>query len=282
MDLLRKYENYKEKDELQILEEMSIANESSELDLLDLVEQQVIANKAIEMSTILYQTGITYGVESIDYNLERLGVKDLEVGNEDIKSFLKKTWRILKNAFIKSIELTAELLVKIVNFLARLITGKVVFLSQLRNKIEAIKVNRLYLENPDVDPKVIDRIRDRLIGVGLISGEITYTGLVRYFNVVKGLDVKEYNNIALIASLENETNPVTNKIRSFLQKMTGIQVIQSETKCNSTKTEIFDKIIRSGEEINSNNKLIFLKRINAGAKIISTESIEIFDEVEGV
>jgi septum site-determining protein MinC len=60
------------------------------------------------------------------------------------------------------------------------------------------------------------------------------------------------------------------------------EVIQSETKCNSTKTEIFDKIIRSGEEINSNNRLIFLKRINAGAKIISTESIEIFDEVEGV
>jgi len=51
---------------------------------------------------------------------------------------------------------------------------------------------------------------------------------------------------------------------------------------NSTKTEIFDKIIRSGEEINSNNKLIFLKRINAGAKIISTNSIEIFDEVEGL
>jgi len=51
---------------------------------------------------------------------------------------------------------------------------------------------------------------------------------------------------------------------------------------NSTKTEIFDRIIRSGEEINSENKLIFLKRINAGAKIISTESIEIFDEVNGV
>jgi septum site-determining protein MinC len=51
---------------------------------------------------------------------------------------------------------------------------------------------------------------------------------------------------------------------------------------NSTKTEIFDRIIRGGEEINSNNRLIFLKRINAGAKIISSESIEIFDEVEGV
>ena len=48
------------------------------------------------------------------------------------------------------------------------------------------------------------------------------------------------------------------------------------------KTEIYDRIIRSGEEINSNNKLVFLKRINAGAKIISSEAIELFDEVEGV
>ena len=51
---------------------------------------------------------------------------------------------------------------------------------------------------------------------------------------------------------------------------------------NSTKTEIFDRIIRSGEEINSENKLIFLKRINAGAKIISTNSIEIFDNIDGL
>jgi septum site-determining protein MinC len=57
---------------------------------------------------------------------------------------------------------------------------------------------------------------------------------------------------------------------------------ESQNLVNSTKTEIFDRIIRGGEEINSNNRLIFLKRINAGAKIISTESIEIFDEVEGV
>lgn len=57
---------------------------------------------------------------------------------------------------------------------------------------------------------------------------------------------------------------------------------ESQNLVNSTKTEIFDRIIRGGEEINSNNRLIFLKRINAGAKIISTESIEVFDEVEGV
>jgi septum site-determining protein MinC len=57
---------------------------------------------------------------------------------------------------------------------------------------------------------------------------------------------------------------------------------KSQNLVNSTKTEIFDRIIRGGEEINSNNRLIFLKRINAGAKIISTESIEVFDEVEGV
>jgi septum site-determining protein MinC len=63
---------------------------------------------------------------------------------------------------------------------------------------------------------------------------------------------------------------------------TNSSSIESKIPTNSTKTEIFDRIIRGGEEINSNNRLIFLKRINAGAKIISTESIEIFDEVEGV
>ena len=54
-----------------------------------------------------------------------------------------------------------------------------------------------------------------------------------------------------------------------------------EKKVNSTKTEIFDKIIRSGFEINSKNKLVFLQRINAGAKIYSSSEIEIFAEVFG-
>jgi len=50
---------------------------------------------------------------------------------------------------------------------------------------------------------------------------------------------------------------------------------------NSTKTEIFDKIIRSGFEIKSENKLVFLNNINAGAKIYSNKEIEIFGEVFG-
>ena len=54
-----------------------------------------------------------------------------------------------------------------------------------------------------------------------------------------------------------------------------------EKQTNSTKTEIFDKIIRSGFEINSKNKLVFLQRINAGAKIYSSSEIEIFAEVLG-
>jgi len=73
-------------------------------------------------------------------------------------------------------------------------------------------------------------------------------------------EINEKPEIKKIKIIENISNPI--------QK--------------STKTEIFDRIIRSGEEISSNNKLIFLKRINAGAKIVSTESIEIFDEVEGL
>jgi len=68
------------------------------------------------------------------------------------------------------------------------------------------------------------------------------------------------------------------------QEVKNLEIVENISKStqNSTKTEIFDRIIRSGEEINSHNKLIFLKRINAGAKIVSTESIEIFDEVEGL
>jgi len=54
-----------------------------------------------------------------------------------------------------------------------------------------------------------------------------------------------------------------------------------EKKENSTKTQIFDKIIRSGFEINSKDKLVFLDRINAGAKIYSSSEIELFGEVFG-
>ncbi len=50
---------------------------------------------------------------------------------------------------------------------------------------------------------------------------------------------------------------------------------------NSTKTEIYDKIIRSGVEIISQNRLIFLQKINAGAEIYSSKEIEIFAEVFG-
>jgi len=54
-----------------------------------------------------------------------------------------------------------------------------------------------------------------------------------------------------------------------------------ENNKNSTKTEIFDKIIRSGREIKSENKLVFLEKINDGAKIYSSKEIEIFGEVFG-
>ena len=54
-----------------------------------------------------------------------------------------------------------------------------------------------------------------------------------------------------------------------------------EKKENSTKTKIFDKIIRSGFEIKSEDKLVFLDRVNAGAKIYSSSEIELFGEVFG-
>jgi len=72
-----------------------------------------------------------------------------------------------------------------------------------------------------------------------------------------------------------------------IQEKPKVQIIEKivekvvEKEINSTKTEIFDKIIRSGSEINSQNKLVFLEKINAGAKIYSSAEIEILSEVFG-
>jgi len=67
----------------------------------------------------------------------------------------------------------------------------------------------------------------------------------------------------------------------IIEKIVEVPVEKDVKIENSTKTEIFDKIIRSGFEINSKNKLVFLERINAGAKIYSSSEIELFGEVFG-
>ena len=67
----------------------------------------------------------------------------------------------------------------------------------------------------------------------------------------------------------------------IVEKVVEKVVIKEIKEENSTKTEIYDKIIRAGIEINTENKLVFLKRINDGAKIYSSSEIEIFDEVLG-
>jgi len=62
-----------------------------------------------------------------------------------------------------------------------------------------------------------------------------------------------------------------------------IKVIEKEKLIiQPSKSEIYDKIIRSGTEIASENNLVFLQRINKGAKITSSGNIEIFDENEGL
>jgi len=66
-----------------------------------------------------------------------------------------------------------------------------------------------------------------------------------------------------------------------IEKIVEVPLQKENQKENSTKTEIFDKIVRSGFEINSKNKLVFLNRINAGTKIYSSSEIEIFGEVFG-
>jgi len=81
--------------------------------------------------------------------------------------------------------------------------------------------------------------------------------------------------------LEIDEPKVIEKVVEKIIKV-PIEVQKEVTKNNnSTKTEIFDKIIRSGFEINSKNKLVFLNRINAGAKIYSSSEIELFGEVFG-
>jgi septum site-determining protein MinC len=61
-----------------------------------------------------------------------------------------------------------------------------------------------------------------------------------------------------------------------------IKIIEKEKVVYETpKTEIYDKIVRSGEEIVPSSNAIFLARINAGAKIISDYNLELYDENDG-
>ncbi len=69
---------------------------------------------------------------------------------------------------------------------------------------------------------------------------------------------------------KNPVNIATNKDK-----------VDDNTPKHSTKTEIFDKIVRSGEEIVRDCKLIFLNKINDGAKIYSSDVIEVYGEVSG-
>jgi septum site-determining protein MinC len=123
--------------------------------------------------------------------------------------------------------------------------------------------------------------------VGLIESK--YILLRKYLLVIKTNNekIKQYFN-----SKQLETRFVSYDFEASNQKLeineestkTEIPLnkeLNKKEKENSTKTEIFDKIIRSGFEIKSANKLIFLKKINAGAKIYSSKEIELFGEVFG-
>jgi septum site-determining protein MinC len=100
----------------------------------------------------------------------------------------------------------------------------------------------------------------------------------------KNEHIKDYFNksnleyIIVDPDFKEETENIEEKKENNTHSLQEQAKVEEKT---IVKTEIYDRIIRGGEEINSNNKLIFLKRINPGARIISSESIEIFDEVEG-
>ena len=98
--------------------------------------------------------------------------------------------------------------------------------------------------------------------------------------------IKEYfkdkpYEVRFVKSDFEGSNESLEEDESAKQEVKVIEKVIEKTiikEVNSTKTEIFDKIIRSGFEINSQNKLVFLNRINAGAKIYSNKEIEIFEE----
>ncbi|RUM57285.1 MAG: septum formation inhibitor [Nautilia sp.] len=112
--------------------------------------------------------------------------------------------------------------------------------------------------------------------------------LEKYLLIVrtKNEDIKNYlknsNFEYQIVKYDFEASNTPIEIEDSCKKEEKQNKNEEKIEKNCIKTEIFDKIIRSGEEINSENRLIFLKRINAGAKIVSNEAIELFDEVEGI
>ena len=115
--------------------------------------------------------------------------------------------------------------------------------------------------------------------------------LKRFLLVVKTNNekIKEYfkNKPYVVRFVNSEFDGSDEKLEleekvKIVEKIIEIPVEKIvEKNVNSTKTKIFDKIIRSGFEINSQDKLVFLNRINAGAKIYSSSEIEIFSEVFG-
>jgi len=115
--------------------------------------------------------------------------------------------------------------------------------------------------------------------------------LKRFLLVIKTNNekIKEYLKTKPfeIRFVKNDFKSSNEEIQIEKKESPKIQIVEKiiekvvEKEINSTKTEIFDKIIRSGSEIKSKNKLVFLNKINAGAKIYSSSEIEIFSEVFG-
>jgi len=230
MDLIKQY-TYNVECEVSVEKDDELSIGLEEMEYMDLIDEQIQISKATDLALNAYNVNndiVTNGYEDMLSNLKILGISDIRTGNEDAKTLLKKTWRIVKTAIIESIRITAELMVKAVNFLFRVITGKTVFISQMRKRVNEIRTKRLSRASTALSDKVADKIRKQLFGVGIVSNEISYVGLFRYFNVVKGLDVKEYNNVALIAALEDNPSEIASKVKTIFQKLTGIRIIKQK------------------------------------------------------
>jgi len=193
------------------------------------IDANIDLDAMIEKSRELVELDLAFEILDRKYetNLDILANNQQVLGFEDVDDIDwvklgKKVFYKLVDIIIKSLELLADLLVKIVTILFRLATGKTVLLSSIEKKISNLK----YSDSPltSFTEKDIKTLRRKLTGVYILGGEISDIGLSRFFNVIRGLDVKEYNNIVLLANIEDTNSFLKEKVKSIASKFLKVNL----------------------------------------------------------
>ena len=144
----------------------------------------------------------------------------------------------------------------------------------MKTKQKSVRVFEINSDNYD---KVVGLIESKsiLLKKYLLLVKTNNEKIKEYFKT-KNLEVrfvsKDFNGINDKLEIIEEKNIEKPQIKTIIKEI---------IKKNSTKPEIFDKIIRCGFELESSNRLVFLNKINAGAKIYSSSEIELFGETFG-